>query len=106
MEVRLDVVEERLVEARSAIHLANVEVRHLRGVVSRLSTRLVALEHGQENPILVEDSEEDEREYPQLSEGDPGRLVEIEDISEEESIFDEDAEEESRISAPLSSPIL
>jgi hypothetical protein len=105
METRMDLLEERLTQARSATHLANVEIRHLRGVVNRLSTRLTALEHGSGNPIVVEDSEE-EREYPQMVEGDPGRLVEIEDLSEEESIFDEDAEERSQISAPLSSPIL
>ena len=102
----MDVVEERLVEARSAIHLANVEVRHLRGVVSRLSTRLAALEHGRENLILVEDSEEDEREYPQLPVGDPGRLVEIEDLTEGESIFDEDAQLGSSISEARSSPVV
>jgi hypothetical protein len=106
MEARLDVVEERLVEARSAIHLANVEVRYLRGVVNRLSTRLTALEHGWGNPIVVEDLEEDKREYPQLPVGDLGRLVEIEDVSEEESIFDEDAEMGSPISEARSSPVV
>jgi chromosome segregation ATPase len=106
MEARLDMVEERLVEARSAIHLANVEVRHLRGVVSRLSTRLAALEHSRENLILVENSKEDEREYPQLPVGDPGRLVEIEDVSEVESIFDEDAQLGSSISEARSSPVV
>jgi hypothetical protein len=102
MEAWMDVMEERLVQARSAIHLANVEVRHLRGVVSRLSTRLMALEHGRENPILVEDK----REYPQLPVGDPGRLVEINDVSEVESIFDEDAESGSSLSEARSSPVV
>jgi hypothetical protein len=76
------------------------------GVVSRLSTRLAALEHGWENPILVEDLEEDKREYPQLPVGDPGRLVEIEDVSEVGSIFDEDAELGSPISEARSSPVV
>jgi chromosome segregation ATPase len=106
MEVRLDMTEERLVQVRSAIHLANVEMRHLCGVVSRLLTRLAALEHGRGNPIVVEDSEEDEREYPQLPVGDPGQLVEIEDISELESVFDEDVESGSLISEARSSPVV
>jgi hypothetical protein len=106
MEARLDMMEERLVQVRSAIHLGNVEVRHLRGVVSRLSTRLAALEHCWENLIVVEDSEEDEREYPQLPVGDPGRLVEIEDVSKVESIFDEDAELGSPVSEARSSPVV
>jgi hypothetical protein len=106
MEARLDMTEERLVQVRSAIHLANVEMRHLCGVVSRLSTRLAALEHGRGNPIVVEDSEEDEREYPQLPVGDPGQLVEIEDVSKLESVFDEDVESGSPISEAHSSPVV
>jgi hypothetical protein len=95
---------------QSALGRVTVEMVRLRAVTNTNNTRLAALLHGRDNPVLVESSPEPSQ-LPQLAADHPHRLVPIEDLgspsdSEEEEIFDEDERERVSMTSRQSSPVL
>jgi hypothetical protein len=98
---RVDTLEQTLEATQAALGRVTVEMVRLRAVTNTNNTRLVAVLHGRENPVLVESSPEPEAgpsRFPQVEVDNPHHLVLIEDLgsaseSGEDEIFDEDREE-------------
>jgi hypothetical protein len=98
---RVDTLEWTLEMTQGALGRATAEMVKLRVVTNTNNTRLVAVLHGRENPVLVESLLELEAglsRFPQVEEGNPHCLVLIEELgsgleSGEDEIFDEDREE-------------
>jgi hypothetical protein len=114
LRTRVDTLERTLEMTQAALGRATVEMVRLRAVTNTNNTRLAAMLHGRENPVLVESSPESEAEpsrFPQLAEDHPHRLVPIGDFgspsdSGEEEIFDEDERERVSMTSRQSSPVL
>jgi hypothetical protein len=111
---RVDTLERMLEAMQAALGRAMVEMMRLRAVMNTNNIRLAAVLHGRENPVLVELSPEPEAGpswFPQVEEGNPHRLVPIEDLgsaseSEEDEVFDEDRVEVKLMMSRVSSPVL
>jgi hypothetical protein len=111
---RVDTLERTLEMTQVALGRATVEMVRLRAVTNTNNTRLAAMLHGRDNPVLVESSPEPEAgpsRFPQMEEGHPHRLIPVEDLgsaleSGEEEIFDEDREERVSMTSRQSSPVL
>jgi hypothetical protein len=111
---RVDTLERTLEMTQGALGRAMVEMVRLRVVTNTNNTRLAAVLHGRDNPVLVELSLEPEAgpsRFPQMEEGDPHRLVPIKDLgsaleSEEDDVFDKDREEVESMTSWVSSPVL
>jgi hypothetical protein len=111
---RVDTLERTLEATQVALGRATVEMVRLRAVTNTNNTRLAAVLHGRENPVLVESSPEPEAGpswFPQMEEGNPHRLVPIKDLgsaseSGEDEIFDEDRKEVESVTSRVSSPVL
>jgi hypothetical protein len=116
LEIRVEQLEDQVLQSWSGLHQAIVELIRLRNMVNTSMTRLAVYEHGRGNQILVKDLPE-----PGLSrrsllpEGHPHQLVPIEDLVglldgeslELQSVFDEDREvEETAVTSRESSPVL
>jgi hypothetical protein len=114
LRTRVDTLERTLEMTQAALGRATVEMVRLRAVTNTNNTRLAAVLHGRDNPVLVESSPELEAgpsRFPQTEEGNPHRLVPIEDLgsaseSREEEIFNEDREERVSMTSRQSSPVL
>jgi hypothetical protein len=111
---RVDSLEQMLEMTQSALGRATVEMVRLRVVTNTNNTWLAVVLHGRDNPVLVGSLPELEAgpsQFPQLEEGDPHRLVPIEDLgsaseSGEDEVFDEDREEVESMMSWVSSPVL
>ena len=111
---RVDTLEQTLEMTQVALGRMTVEMMRLRAVTNTNNTRLAAMLHGRENPVLVESLPELEAgpsRFPQVGEDDPHCLVPIEDLgsvsgSGEDEIFDEDREEMESMTSRVSSPVL
>jgi hypothetical protein len=111
---RVDTLERTLEMTQAALGRATVEMVQLRAVTNTSNTRLAAVLHGRDNPVLVESSPEPEvgpSWFPQLEEDNPHRLIPVEDFgsaseSEEDEIFNEDRGERVSMTSRQSSPIL
>jgi hypothetical protein len=117
LEGRVDTLERTLEATQGALGRATVEMVRLRVVVNTNNTRLAVVLHGRENLVLVESLPEPEvgpSWFPQTEDGNPHRLIPIEDLygssgseSGEVEVFDEDREvEETTIMSRASSPVL
>jgi hypothetical protein len=72
LEERVDTLERMLESTQGALGRVTVEMMRLRAVVNTNNTRLVAVLHGRENPVVVESSPEPEAgpsQFPQMEEG-------------------------------------
>jgi hypothetical protein len=111
---RVDTLERTLEAMQVALRRATVEMVRLRAVTNTNNTRLAAVLHGRDNPVLVELSPEPEAGpswFPQVEEGNPHRLVPIEDLgsaseSGEDEVFDEDRVEVKSMTSRVLSPVL
>jgi hypothetical protein len=111
---RVDTLEWTLEMTQAALGRATVEMVRLRAVTNTNNTRLAAVLHGRDNPVLVELLPEPEvgpSRFPQMGEDDPHRLVPIEDLgsaseSGEDEVFDKDREEVESMTSRISSPVL
>jgi hypothetical protein len=111
---RVDTLERTLEMTQAALGRATVEMVRLRAVTSTNNTRLAAVLHGRDNPVLVESSLELEAGpslFAQREDEDPHRLIPIEDFgsaseSGGDEIFDEDREERVSMTSRQSSPVL
>jgi hypothetical protein len=111
---RVDTLERTLEATQAALGRATVEMVRLRVVTNTNNTQLASLLHGRDNLVLVESSPEPEAgpsRFPQVEEGNPHRLVPIEDLgsaseSEEDVVFDEDRVAVESMTSRQSSPVL
>jgi hypothetical protein len=112
---QVDTLKRTLETTQGALGRATVEMVRLRVVVNTNNTRLAAVLHGRENPVLVESLPEPEAgpsQFPQVEDGNPHHLIPIEDFgsaseSGEDEIFNEDREVvETAITSWASSPVL
>ena len=111
---RVDTLERTLETTQAALGRVTVEMVRLRAVTNTNNMRLAAVLHGRNNPVLVESSPEPEAGpswFPQMEEGNPHRLVPVEDLgsaseSGEDEVFDEDRVEVESMTSRQSSPIL
>jgi hypothetical protein len=111
---RVDTLERTLEAMQAALGRATVEMVRLRAVVNTNNTRLASIIHGRDNLVLVGsllELEAGPSRFPQMEEGDPHRLVPIEDLgsaleSGEDEVFDEDREEMDSMTSRVSSPVL